>query len=690
MAAKAKIKLSEEVMFDLFNDFSEEEVRDNVFVRSFLKPSQEVAPNQALVETLEPEPLPAPVALPFPKADKIEDFGEKIGGARKDLYAAYRDLLSYSAMLDVGKVPFSKAWPKPNYEKLLENGMESWRVDAVRALREAVAHMPRAKRFRWKFENHCVAFREFAVKVVNGEYSDLDDLCNALDRYSEFESALSTIARKDVRTLAGLYAKVGHSEEIPAFSINYYSQFYPYGWYTAEKEPLRGVYVVNIINAPYETRYPAWSSSEEETLSLFAGYLRDKCGALASDATQKKRAYDFSKHYAVYKMNSVDGNFYICRKVGKNLIRVKGPFSDSESAFQYKDAHLEEIDDCFAAMKDLPNERGEENMPRSGEAYRTGDVSPDDFLKAFGFRGVEFGNYVEGARRQKDLNDAYDALMDLAKITGLPSRALSLGGKLGLAFGARGRGGKNPALAHYESMNTVINLTKKRGAGSLGHEWFHALDNMLAREHEKGISEFFSENSYGISHVELKEAMIDLRSAIAIKTGLIDRSARLDKFKEKPYWGTTREYMARAFESYLKGKLAEAGIHNDYLVNVLDEETWKQRTKAPYAYPTEKERERIQPCFDKLFENVKQRAEGENIVLYSASADIDTKSLEDKRIPYDRLTSDELGFHAFGEQILGIQTAFYDGDPRLHGHFDSATSTIFLKETPNKSPNMIK
>jgi hypothetical protein len=45
-----------------------------------------------------------------------------------------------------------------------------------------------------------------------------------------------------------------------------------------------------------------------------------------------------------------------------------------------------------------------------------------------------------------------------------------------MAFGARG---KARALAHYEPANKVINMTKYGGAGSLAHEWGHALDNIM-------------------------------------------------------------------------------------------------------------------------------------------------------------------------------------------------------------------
>lgn len=50
--------------------------------------------------------------------------------------------------------------------------------------------------------------------------------------------------------------------------------------------------------------------------------------------------------------------------------------------------------------------------------------------------------------------------------------------RLAIAFGSRGKGN---ALAHYEPSRAVINLTKMKGAGSLAHEFGHALDDMLGQ-----------------------------------------------------------------------------------------------------------------------------------------------------------------------------------------------------------------
>src|SRR3546814_18733016 len=119
-------------------------------------------------------------------------------------------------------------------------------------------------------------------------------------------------------------------------------------------------------------------------------------------------------------------------------------------------------------FKDVPDGRRSSNSPRVGENHRDGaDVTPQQFAETFGFRGVQFGNYVEDARRREDLNEAYDALLDLAGVLGVPPKAISLNGELGLAFGARGKGDKNEAVAHYEPGNGVTKLTTQRVTGAV-------------------------------------------------------------------------------------------------------------------------------------------------------------------------------------------------------------------------------
>ncbi|MDE5055319.1 hypothetical protein NDK25_24180 [Niallia taxi] len=103
---------------------------------------------------------------------------------------------------------------------------------------------------------------------------------------------------------------------------------------------------------------------------------------------------------------------------------------------------------------------------------------PEDLISSFGFRGVQFGNYVDDEKAMEHLIRSSEAMMDLADILGSSSKSLSLDGTLAMAYGARGRGGQ--ALAHYEPLSRVINMTKNKGSlGVLAHEWWHALDHYI-------------------------------------------------------------------------------------------------------------------------------------------------------------------------------------------------------------------
>jgi hypothetical protein len=108
------------------------------------------------------------------------------------------------------------------------------------------------------------------------------------------------------------------------------------------------------------------------------------------------------------------------------------------------------------------------------------DLTGEDFLKDFGLRGVEFGNWVDQKERRAVVKMGYNALHNLAKALDIPPTSIGIGGRLALAFGSRGLGGMK-ASAHYEPHRAVMNLTRMHGAGSLAHEWFHAFDDLGQR-----------------------------------------------------------------------------------------------------------------------------------------------------------------------------------------------------------------
>lgn len=184
------------------------------------------------------------------------------------------------------------------------------------------------------------------------------------------------------------------------------------------------------------------------------------------------------------------GNYGIFRRIGgktnSHWFQLKDGFASHEEAMKYMAEHPEEILNMRTSYgeADLPTpEIKGWNDARTGEKVperlkKDQNASEEMFTDTFGFRGVQFGNWNNQAERQSLMNAAYEGLLDLADVLGVDPKIISLNGELGLAFGARGHG-LSGARAHYEMDYTVINLTKMKGAGSLAHEWMHALDHYL-------------------------------------------------------------------------------------------------------------------------------------------------------------------------------------------------------------------
>jgi len=408
----------------------------------------------------------------------------------------------------------------------------------------------------------------------------------------------------------------------------------------------------------------------------------------------KKREEKEVKFEVYYYGFKSDESCFIGKQVGKKWIDVAGPFKDDNEARNYLAENRPKLEEKFAAMKQIPYEREKENLPRSGEQKRSGDVTPEQFQETFGFRGVQFGNWVENNRRQEDLNKTYDALMDMAEVLNLPPKSLSLNGQLGLAFGARGIGGKNPPLAHYELANVVINLTKNKGAGSLAHEWFHGLDNYFAKKTEMGDG-MMTEKIFSYTHFDddqvLQSGFEMLQKTLAT-TELANRSEKLDEMRSKKYWSTNPEMAARAFESYIKNKLEERGIRNDFLANIRSEDSWaiaaeKSLAKNDYPYPTKAEAEDIKAAFDYLFDSIRFKSHDENYELYSAATENISEIISDSvLLSQEKLRDEEKLLQTFSQNIFDTELKFFEGDKKLRGRYDSDDTDILYVNVNSELP----
>ena len=629
----------------------------------------------------------------------LQDFGHKIGGARKDAYAVYQRKLESLDEQKVTSSSLSKNWPAPHYDKLLEQGLEPWKVSAIRALRET---LPTNGRNRYSWAESLRERRAIAVEVIRGDTGIKSpgafiDYCKSQIHDAENESWFD--AHDSWRVTLNqfqLYEELGHDVNLSNYHIS---------------KDYTGIGVLNegyglMLKAPASKlrhgqvegvyRWIKGWKSDYGVLKNNLESFQDVIEAIKQDAAIRYRGQEenlssgrkASNPYSVYYFEN--GKYGVSREQkydwGKAPVIIHNlpEFDSFYSANSYIEEHRKEIDKIWKDMHTVPNERNESNRERSGEKRITEDITPEQFQDRFGFYGVEFGNWVNGSQRQNFLNETYTALLDLADVLKVPPKALSLNGTLSLRFGSNGRGGKNAAAAHYEPDLKAINLTKMAGAGCLAHEWFHALDNYLGKI---GRYSMATENVGDYSseyREELKTAIKTLRQTIK-HSDFDTRSSSLDAGKSKKYWGSTVEESARVFEAYVIDKLAEKNIVNDFLANVRTEQSFtaveNNPNKMAYPYPTKQELdEKFSACYDNLFKSIKIREADNKVEMYSCSNhETLAGQLEQCRmIPPNKLSKKELLFQKFSREVMGVGLEFYDGPKTLHGKYDPHYDTIYV------------
>ena len=560
---------------------------------------------------------------------RIDDFGEKIHGARKDAHAQWVDRVNDAADSGLESFisdPLSVSWPAPNYDRMVrENTLPRAVIDWMRAAREELGRKPgryRVATWAARAQVYLSVAQMLMEKDWQGQSATQVDILTevsglveqAADRtdvkISRFnaDSVLDSLDSIYARALA--YERWGHKT-----SLSDKIEFSRYR--NVVDGDFRNAKTVYSAVIKASTRERGRRHISDNWANLLVEMEKDPLieGLRLGENSPAKKAARASKkaELAVVGYRNQTERF-VAVKIKSNWVELEKFPSKKEATEAFLNADNQERWQAAVTswkQQSRARTRGNENAPRDGVDWRGGgDVTPELFSDTFGFRGVQFGNYVENERRKDDLNDAYDALMDMASVLNIAPKALSLDGTLGLAFGARGKGGLNPASAHYEPDHKVINLTKTNGAGSLAHEWFHAFDNYIAdttleARHGKThtyFTEGIASNKYNYIFTQdesnpLHATADELSRVINI---LKERSVEMDKRRSgKAYWSKEIEIAARAFEAGIKEALLQKGCRNDYLVNVLDEALWdgfptegmpELIAKSSYPYPKEDEK----------------------------------------------------------------------------------------------------
>ena len=641
--------------------------------------------------------------------ERIEDTGEKIGGARKDIIRKYADKINLAAQT------FSKMFPKPDIKALVEAGVPIKDAAAVKAMYD----IAKAEYKRRKSTANSVFFAMYAKQVLSGDRSK--ELVYNGVVFTEYGKEIITANEK---AYAALYERLGlEYSDIDLYDFRIIPRsgfdtriinFNELNRQNQELSERRGKKVkyldgdkVNFVIGPYHR-----AENQFET-------IEDAIDAFV-ERVKKETKLDAPKYSPSIYWKKKDGytdysTTWVGTKIkGFGLVDVKS-FKNSSEARKWLAEHQEDFQQMSAAEESRLNEEKKEGVAsytqiiekevnafvvkikvrgigqpievkrfpiegerysrerslnykkmmdessqwakseeckqisdeiaqnalsakktsgkvkiktetdkmreRVGEDYRSGrDITTNELLDTFGFRAIEFGNYVSQKERQSFLNNIYDSLMDMSKILGISPKGLSLGGKLAIAYGARG---KSAASGHYEPYKNVINVTKTSGNGVFAHEWMHALDYYF--------SNFNPENIYSSApHATSGEYKSDIRDEVKSSfDNLMSVIKASDYYKRSvalnEYYSSDTELAARALQDYIIRKLEERGQVNDFLSNHITPEEWSGSEKT-YPFPSGKEVESIGEAFNNLFDTIEEKVDEEgNTILFREEGNPDTR-----------------------------------------------------------------
>ena len=415
----------------------------------------------------------------------MEDFGEKIGGAKKDLWK--KRGLSIEDLLDMNDAEKSKLitkdniWKKPNYQEMVENGLSVRVTYFIKTIRDAIPIKPTFLRYDLSQDEIEERLEDY-INFVSDLRDTAMNLSTENDVLNFYDSCISKyIIRKE--------------------DYSYYVEVIPSAKEFMNNKLLNASHIKDFRFLDRDIRKKQFCyTDDEKVLSSFDIFVYDK-EKVEFDKESDGRTYmKLRNGYSIYFLypegelsnpsNWEDNTIFILQ--GRHIIKNNLESIETAEKFileNYKEKFTNKPTNTKNRKKRfVPKQL--KNVTRNGKDYRNNkNITGEDMMQTFNFKGGEFGNWLNENDRQQSLNYGYDALLDLSKALSIPPTDISLGGKLSIAFGSRGSGN---ALAHYEPLRKVINLTKMKGAGSLAHEWGHALDDFIGKE--LGLNGFFTEN----------------------------------------------------------------------------------------------------------------------------------------------------------------------------------------------------
>lgn len=434
-------------------------------------------------------------------ASNTKDAGEELWANRRNSTGKgiqWHDIAELNDTLKAREAVKSKVWPRPNYAELVDGGMPAPIAHVIKQVYDAISVKP-----------HTSVPTDQHYQDYIGAVQKIRDAAFAWAKHvMEDGGTLDEKTRADIQ---GIADKSGMDPKHAAAIVSALK--------LATKREYPILDAVMPMPAMEDGRNVSRFRTGEQgkannalahllggnklaaALQINADSLRDADKATGKGWPASKEAWEktFTIHESkagekVYRGGKTEiltePEFWVSRRNGS---RYRSIVADG---FKTREDAVAAAKDAYAKTRQSGGDGAKAEVPVELQDARKGvprraaneDVDSEKLRDTFGFKGINFGNWMKGdgakniAERQAHLNHAYDAFHDLADVMGLPPKAMSLDGTLGLAVGAQGKGGKNAAAAHFIPGVNEINLTREQGAGSLAHEWAHALDHYFATQ----------------------------------------------------------------------------------------------------------------------------------------------------------------------------------------------------------------
>lgn len=451
-------------------------------VNSHAQPIEEAQP---VITTFAPT-IPAPVIEKTVAASAnrvaIEDAGAELVYNRRNRVKSAKkwgDISKLNDSLKVREAVKGNFWPKPDYAQLIKDGMQPMVAHIVKQVYDSVAVKP----------NILAGYADESIK----EYiSALNRVEAGLMVWSSDKAALRHWASANARNAGAMLGRVVSLTSLAEKQVALVDFIYPNGW-----KEFRGEVIAAGGNKLLGALQPGYDE------------IRRAMKALEKGWPEKREAWEVQgfrivENASVFVEQTASGNGSYYVGIDDVFIGTFPSLSEAEGAkaeikpfvlFNKRrlvnsfDTRDQAVEVAQALSRKSKGEAVKEIGVKVTEVEREGvarrmegeDISSERLMTEFGLKGVNFGNWMKSpsarAEAQLHLNHAFDSFHDLADILGLPPKAMSLNGMLGLAIGAQGSGNN---AAHFVPGVNEINLTRTSGPGSLGHEWAHAVDHYFA------------------------------------------------------------------------------------------------------------------------------------------------------------------------------------------------------------------